>query len=74
MKNIFLIGILAMLLIGCGHSAKDAEFLEHKTLYKNWDHAKYSWWGYRNPSPEDLKKSQEQSWWGSEVPVEHAEN
>lgn len=72
-KNIILIGVLALLLIGCSHAAKDSEYLEHKTLFKNWDHAKYSLWGYRNPTPEDLKKSQEQGWWGSEVPIEQAE-
>ena len=74
MKNIILIGVLAMLLIGCSHASKDSEFSEHKTLYKNWDHAKYSWWGHRNPTPEDLKKSKDQGWWGTETSIEQKED
>ncbi len=74
MKKAIFIGILAMLLIGCGHAAKDSEWSEHKTQYKNWDHTKFSLWGYRNPTPGDLKKSQEQGWWGSEVSIEPTED
>ena len=74
MKKAIFIGILTMLLIGCGHAAKDSEWSEHKTQYKNWDHTKFSLWGYRNPTPGDLKKSQEQGWWGSEVSIEPTED
>lgn len=55
MTKVIALGVLAMLLIGCGHAAKDAEWLEHKSQYKNWDLMKFSLWGYCNSTPEDLK-------------------
>ena len=70
MNKVIFIGVLVMFLIGCGHS----EWLEHKSQYKNWDHMVFSLSGFRNPTPEDLKKSQEQEWWGNEVSLEAAED
>jgi hypothetical protein len=37
-------------------------------MYKNWDHLKYSWTGYKNPTAETGEKSAGQGWWGIEVP------
>jgi hypothetical protein len=45
-----------------------SEYMEHDTMYKNWDHMKFSWFGNKNPTPEDQRKSVEQGWWGYEVP------
>jgi hypothetical protein len=33
----------------------------------------FSWWGYNNPDNDDLKKSQEEGWWGEEIPYIPAE-
>lgn len=68
MKKLCLLAFLAFFIIGCGQSAVRSEFYEHDTVYKNWDHMKYSWFGHRNPTPEDGIKSVEQGWWGIEVP------
>jgi hypothetical protein len=42
-------------------------------MYKSWDHMWFSWGGYKNPTGETLKKSQEQGWWGIEIPYIPAE-
>ena len=70
MKKLLVIGLLlSLVLLGCGHMAKESEFYEHPTTYKNWDHMKFSLWGYRNPTAEDAQKAKEQGWWGSKVKV-----
>ena len=68
MKKLGFLIILALFLSGCGQSAVQSEFYQHDTMYKNWDHTKFSWFGYRNPTEEDLQKSIDQQWWGIEVP------
>ncbi|MFO7985766.1 MAG: hypothetical protein R6U38_07860 [Desulfatiglandaceae bacterium] len=68
MKKSFLMVIAGLFLCGCGSAAKESGFWEHSTMYKNWDHLGYSWFGYKNPTPKTGKESQEQGWWG--IPVE----
>ena len=67
MKRSVLLILAIFMLAGCSSFSK-SEFLQHESLYKNWDHMKFSWFGYRNPSEEDVKKSIEQEWWGIDVP------
>jgi hypothetical protein len=43
-------------------------YYEHNSMYRNWDHMKFSWFGYKNPTAEDPKKAADQQWWGIEVP------
>ncbi len=68
MKKWIIIASLAFFLVGCGHAARESEWFQHDSQFKNWDHTKFSLWGYRNPTPETMKKSGEQGWWGIEVP------
>ena len=68
MKKLFLVILMVMSLVGCGTAAKESEFWQHDTMYKNWDHMKYSLFGYKNPTKETEKKSQEQDWWGIPKP------
>jgi hypothetical protein len=68
MKRLVIAGLLALFLAGCGHSAVSSEYYQHDSMYRNWDHLKFSWFGHKNPTAEDLKKSIEQQWWGIEVP------
>ena len=64
LKKIFLLLVIAFFLAGC-----TAEWYNHDTVYKTNDHMLFSWWGYDNPSDEDLKNQKEQGgWWGDEVP------
>jgi len=54
--------VLGLFLFGCG-----AE-MQRGASWKNWDHFKYSWSGYKNPTAETGKMSDEQNWWGKEIP------
>ena len=56
------------LLFGCGTAAQRSEFWQHDSMYKNWDHLKYSWSEYKADAPASLEKSKAQKWWG--LPVE----
>jgi hypothetical protein len=68
MKKIFFMLILALSFAGC-----TAEWYQHDTIYKNHDHMFFSWWGYQNPTPQDLKNSEAQEWWGAGIPYIPAE-
>jgi hypothetical protein len=60
MKKLLLLAILGLFLFGCG--------AQRGPSWKNWDHMKFSWWGYKNPTAETGKMSEEQGWWGKEIP------
>jgi hypothetical protein len=49
------------------------EFYKHDSVFKDWDHIKFSWWGYDNPTAEVAQKSNERGWWGEEIPYIPAE-
>ncbi|MEW6441189.1 MAG: hypothetical protein AB1640_09690 [bacterium] len=66
MKRLVLIVAAGILLTGC--LSRNSELRQHDSTWKNWDHMKFSLWGYRTPSDEEANKSQEQGWWGKEVP------
>ncbi len=62
MKKLLLLVVLGLFLFGCG-----AE-MQRGATWKNWDHFKYSWSGYKNPTAETGTMSEEQGWWGKEIP------
>ena len=68
MKKLILIALASAFLMSCGQLATRSEFWQHDTMYKNWDHMKFSWFGYKNPTSEDLQKAADQHWWGIDVP------
>lgn len=68
MKKLFLLFLLGMFISGCGAAAQRSEFWQHDSIYKNWDHMKYSWGGYKNSTEETLGKSEGQEWWGIPKP------
>ena len=67
MNKFFFVLFAALFLSGCGAAARQSEFWEHDTMYKNWDHLRFSWYDYKNPTLETQKKSEEQEWWG--IPI-----
>lgn len=67
MKKLFLILIIGLFFAGCGTAAKESEFWQHSTMYKDWDHLKFSWYGYKTPTIDTLIKSQDQQWWGKPI-------
>ncbi|MGD2125536.1 MAG: hypothetical protein PVG99_05610 [Desulfobacteraceae bacterium] len=68
MKKLLSLLVLGMFLTGCGAMATQSEFWQHETMYKSWDHTKFSLVGYRNPTDKTGEKSVEQGWWGIDVP------
>ena len=68
MKKLIVLLIMGLLLAGCSD-----EFLAHDTTFKDWDHVKFSWGGYKNTTAEDVQMSNERGWWGEEVPYIPAE-
>jgi hypothetical protein len=73
MKKLLVVIMLGLFLYGCGATAQQSEYWKHDSHFKNWDHLKFSLWGYKNPSAETMNNSQEQGWWGTEVPYIPAE-
>ena len=69
MRRLILLVFIGIFLAGCAGTAKEAEFSAHSTMYKNWDHLKFSWWGYKEPSEETSRKTVEQGWWG--IPISY---
>ena len=68
MKKLIIAGLALAFIAGCGHSAKESEFYEHRAMWKNWNHAQFSMTGFKNPTADDAKLSAEQEWWGIDVP------
>jgi hypothetical protein len=66
-KLLCLMAFIALFLAGCGTPAQQSEFWKHDTQYKNWDHLKFSWYGYEKPTSETGQKSQAQEWWGEDI-------
>ncbi len=64
MKRFLVIAISCLFLFACGQAARQSGFYEHDTMYRDWSHLWFSWFGYRDVSPKEAEKSQEESWWG----------
>ncbi|MCJ7593153.1 MAG: hypothetical protein MUO52_00090 [Desulfobacterales bacterium] len=73
MKRWLLLFLMSAFLFGCGTAATKSEFWQHDTMYKNWDHSKFSLWQYKNPNTQTFNESMEQKWWGIEIPHVPAE-
>ena len=71
MKKLIIIIVIVVavgLLMGCRTAAQRSEYYQHDSMYKDWDHLKYSWGGYKHQSTESIKESSDENWWG--LPVE----
>ena len=68
MKKVWLLLLSGLLFAGCGQLGVQSEFWQHDSMYKNWDHTKYSMYGYQKPTVETGNQSQEEAWWGIEIP------
>lgn len=67
MKKLLLVLLSVMFLFGCGAAARESGFYEHNTMYRDWDHLKFSIFGYKQVDQKEVQLSKEQDWWG--VPV-----
>lgn len=69
MKKALFILVIAAFFAGCGTMAERSEFYDHDSMYRNFDHLKFSWYGYKSPTMSDSKNSDNQNWWGIPVDV-----
>lgn len=67
MKRLFVVMMTALFLSGCGAAARESGYFEHNTLYKNWEHLKFSVSGYNKVDQKEAMLSKEQGWWGLTV-------
>jgi hypothetical protein len=68
MKKLIAIVLVLFFLVGCGAGARESGFWQNETVYQNWDHLWFSWYGHETPTARDARLAQEQNWWGIEVP------
>ena len=64
MKRFIAVMMMVLFLAGCGAAARESGYYEHSTMYRNYDHLKFSMCGYKNVSPQEVRLSKEQDWWG----------
>ena len=69
MKKMLALLLVSACVAGCGTAAKKSELWEHESIYRNWDHMRFSWGGHDDVSREEVKKSAEQGWWGKDIEV-----
>lgn len=64
MKRFIAVMMTVLFLSGCGAAARESGFYEHSTMYRNYDHLKFSMCGYKKIDPQEVRQSKEQDWWG----------
>ncbi len=62
MKKLLLILVATFILSGC-ISIHESDFLNHDTMYRSWDHLKFSW-GLTKPTPDLHEQVLAEDWWG----------
>jgi len=68
MKRLVLLIMLILLVAGCGQLAKESEFWDHSSMYKDWGHLYFSLGGYKNCDAGEALKSKQDGWWGITMP------
>lgn len=69
MKKMLALLIVSALASGCGTAAVKSELWEHDSIYKSWDHLKFSVSGRREMTEEEARKAIQEAWWGEETSV-----
>jgi hypothetical protein len=69
MKKMLALLVVSACVAGCGTAAKKSELWEHDSIYKSWDHMRFSLGGPQEVSQEEAKKSVAEGWWGKETTV-----
>jgi len=64
MKRFIAVMMMVLFLAGCGAAARESGYYEHSTMYRNFCHLNFSMCGYKNVSPQEVRQSKEQDWWG----------
>lgn len=70
MKKLLAVVLTLLFLSGCGAAARQSEFYQHDTMYRNESHLLFSIYGFQNITPKKVERSKAQEWWG--IPVEQS--
>jgi hypothetical protein len=68
MKRWFFLLMVTLVLSGCGQLARESEFWDHNSMYKDWGHLCFSMVGYTDCNAENAIKSKRDGWWGITMP------
>jgi hypothetical protein len=68
MKQWVLLLMVTIVLSGCGQLARESEFWDHSSMYKDWGHLSFSMVGYKDCNAENAIKSKRDGWWGITMP------
>jgi hypothetical protein len=63
-KRLLVLFGLVLIFAGCGAAARESEFYQHNTMYRDWDHLKFSIYGYKKADPLKVQESKAHEWWG----------
>jgi hypothetical protein len=63
-KRLLVLSGLVLIFVGCGAAARESEFYEHNTMYRDWDHLTFSTYGYKKVDPKKVQESKDHEWWG----------
>ncbi len=58
MKKAFAVMMMVLFLAGCGAAARESGFYEHNTMYRDWDHLKFSIYGYKTLEQKEIQAVQ----------------
>ena len=68
MKKLIVLVFIVFLLAACSD-----EWYAHDSIYKDWYHIIFSWWGHNNVTSEEADMSEQSGLWGVEIPYIPAE-
>jgi hypothetical protein len=51
MKRLLVLLMMYLFLTGCGAAARQSEFWQHESIYWNWSHLWFSWYGHKQAEP-----------------------
>ncbi len=60
MKKAFAVMMMVLFLAGCGAAARESGYYEHNTMYRDWDHLKFSIYGYKTLEQKEIQESKDQ--------------
>jgi hypothetical protein len=69
MKKLVVVLMGVLFIAGCA-GARESGFYEHNTMYRDWEHLKFSGWGYKHVETKEVALSKEEDWWGIMVKSE----
>ncbi len=55
---------MVFMLLGCTAAIKESELFDHDSVYQDFGHLWFSWYGHKSIDADDVKNSRADKWWG----------